>query len=159
MNKSVKVRVLLALGACVLMGAPAALASGGLPKVPSFSGTVSKKDFKVRPSSIDYGMGQAFLAGTRTGNTNKPLSWTSWTASSGRGSGLNWLDNCKPNCAAGTYHSYPVKLKVWQPATVSGHLIFTRMTVTYTGKRPPRVAHATQVWKVKHNKNVFFWST
>lgn len=154
-----KVRVLVALGLTVLLSAPSALASGGLPKIPSYSGPYSRHDFKVKPATIDYGMGQAFFAGRhRSGAHYGPLKWTSWTSNSAEGSGRNWIDNCRPNCAAGTYHSVPVDLKAWRPRTVSGHLLFTRLTVTTLGKRPPHNSHGFQVWKLSHNGQVWFWT-
>jgi hypothetical protein len=151
--RSTTVRIVVAIGPTLLLAAPVAMASGGLPKIPSYSGPYGKHDFKVRPAVIDYGMGSAFFAGR---HRSAPLSWTSWTATSGKGSGWDWLDNCKPNCAAGTFHSYPVNLKVWNPQTVNGHLIFTRMTVTFTGNRPPH--QSNHVWRVRHHGNVYFWA-
>lgn len=158
MARSTKVWVILAIGAIVLVGAPAAVASG-LPKLLNSGGPATKHDFQVRPSTILYGMPQEALAGRHHSNGNySPLDWTSWTTKYGRGSGFSWLNNCKPNCAGGKYHSYPVKLKAWRPETKSGLLIFTRLTITYTGKRPSYIKQKTQVWKVILKGHSWYWS-
>jgi hypothetical protein len=152
-----KVSILVAAGA--LVAVPAALA-GSLPTVPSYSGPVGHGDLKIRPSTIDYDMGSAFLAGSRRPNHKAgPLNWSSWTAPGGRGSGFNWLDNCKPNCASGKFHLFPVKLHFWRASRVHGHRIFTRLTVTYTGKRPAFVHHKTSTWKVVFNSGGYFYNT
>lgn len=153
-------RVSLAFGAVVLFSAPVTLASGGVPKLPDASGHLSNSQFQVKPSSILIsGDGTFYFDGhKKPHNHAAPLKWTSWTASGGLGSGFNWVNNCRPNCAAGTFHQYPVKLHVWQPKTVGGHLIFTRMTVTYTAGWPSSVPSKTDVFKVVYNSGgVYFW--
>jgi hypothetical protein len=158
MNRSVKVRVLLTTATVLLLGAPVAQASG-LPKLLNSGGPATKHDFQVRPSTILYGMPQEALAGRHHSNGNySPLDWTSWTTKDGHGSGFSWLNNCKPSCASGKYHSYPVKLKAWRAKTQSGLKIFTRLTITYTGKRPSYIKHKTQVWKVTKHGRSWYWS-
>src|SRR6202035_97882 len=130
-----KISVLVAAGALVTV--PAALGSGAaLPKLPTQIGPPGKGDLKAKPASITYsGDGSAFFAGAEMSNhRDKPLKWSSWTATGGQGSGFNWLNNCKPNCAAGTFHAFPVKLHAYRPKHLGGALIFTRIKVTYTGK-------------------------
>ena len=157
MLRSIKVRAVALAGMTVLVTASAALASA-TPTVPAASGT-SGKGLKAKPSSIIYtGDGSAFLAGARkSASHTKALTWTSWSASSGKGSGYNWLNSCKPDCASGTFHSYPVTLKVWRPKTVAGQLIFTRMTVTYTSKLPPGARKKIQIWKVRYHHKAYVW--
>jgi len=158
MLRSIKVRAVALAGMTVLVTASAALASA-TPTVPAASGTSGKKDLKAKPASIMYtGDGSAFLAGAKKSrDKTKSLTWTSWTASSGKGSGYNWLNSCKPDCASGTFHSYPVTLKVWRPKTVAGQLIFTRMTVTYTSKMPPGARKKIQIWKVRYHHKAYVW--
>jgi hypothetical protein len=154
-------RAILATAVLVGLVAPAALA-GGLPKVPTATGTPGPGFFKVKPSSITYtGDGSGFLAGHRRPHHHRaaPLKWSSWTATGASGSGDNWLDNCMPNCAAGTFHLYPVKLKLSRPRDVHGHLIFTRMRVTYTGSKPGRVKHhPREIWKVVYSSGTYSWT-
>ncbi len=49
-------------------------------------------------------------------------------------------------------------LIVFRPERVGGHLIFTRMTVTYTDDHPHSVASTTDVFKVRHRGGGFFWA-
>ncbi len=39
------------------------------------------------------------------------------------------INDCKPNCAGGTFFSYPVKVALSHPATVGGALVFTVITM------------------------------
>ncbi len=152
-----RVTLLVAVGA--LVGVPAALGSGtALPKLPTQIGPPGKGDLQAKPSSITYsGDGSAFFAGAKGSNNRaKPLTWSSWTASGGQGSGFNWLNNCKPNCAAGTFHTFAVKLDAYSPKRVGGHLIFSRIKVTYTGQMPKH-ANRTQTWKVVYQSHGYFY--
>lgn len=145
-------RISILVATAVLVAAPGALAAG-VPKVPSYSGPVHKGDFKAKPSSIVYAMG-GILQGRRKANHKAgSLHWSSWSATGGRGSGFNWVTSG----AGGKYKLYPVKLHPFHPRRVAGHLIFTRMTVTYTGAKPSH-SPKSSVWTVKHSGNDFFWN-
>jgi hypothetical protein len=118
---------------------------------------------KVKPATILYtGDGSGFFAGAKqVSKTNfGKIHWSKWTKKKAVGSGANWLNDCKPNCAKGKFHGYPVTLKLTTPKKVAGKNIFTRMTVTYTQNLP---AHAvkTTTWKVTHSTSkagtLFFW--
>lgn len=54
------------------------------------------------------------------------LHWTTWNSTEGRASGAEWLNNCRPSCARGTYHAYKATVHVYDPGR-SG--VFLRMTV------------------------------
>ena len=54
------------------------------------------------------------------------LRWTTWNATQGRAWGVNWLNNCKPNCARGTFFPKNVNVRVYRPNS-SG--IFTRLEI------------------------------
>ncbi|HZU60529.1 MAG TPA: hypothetical protein VE983_06155 [Solirubrobacteraceae bacterium] len=143
-----------------LVAAPGTLAAA-LPKVPDASGHLANSQFQIKPASIQIsGDGSFYFDGKKESHNHAaPLAWTSWTATGGRGSGFNWVNNCQPSCAQGKFHQYPVKLRVWRPEHVGGHLIFTRMTVTYTNGFPKGVPHKKDVFKVTHKKGgLFFWN-
>lgn len=115
---------------------------------------------KVRPTLIVYtGDGSGYFAGPRKlGHSNYGhLSWSNWTKTRASGSGANWVNNCKPSCAQGTYTGYPVKLQASTPKRVEGYLLFTRLKVTYTGKRPAFAHDRTQTWKLGNTKKFFYW--
>lgn len=142
-------RTSILVAMAVLVAAPGALAAG-VPKVPSYSGPVHKGDFKARPSSIVYAMGGILQGRRKANHTPGTLHWSSWSATAGRGSGFNWV------ISGGKYKLYPVKLHAYHPQRAGGHLLFTRMTVTYTGAMPSH-SPKSSVWKVEHNGNDFFW--
>lgn len=154
------IRAGVTIAAILGLAAPAALASG-LPKLPDASGHLSSRQFKVRPSTILIsGDGSFFFAGRKKpGHKAAPLNWTSWTASGGHGKGLAWLDNCKPSCAAGTFHRYPVRLHAWRPRHLGGHFIFTRLTYTYTGTIPPRSRRSYVLQVEQPSHGTFGWAT
>ncbi|MFI2410740.1 hypothetical protein [Streptomyces sp. NPDC018947] len=93
---------------------------------------------EVRPS--------AFVLACGDGNSRlTSLHWTRWDAGAAAGRGLNAVNDCVPYCAAGTFRSYPVTVRLDRPEARerdSGQQHFTRMTLTYTDGRPdgfPRV--------------------
>src|ERR1700722_4056224 len=96
-----------------------------------------------RPGLIVYfGDGAAFLAGRgRSALQTGRLRWTTWTSSDASAWGADWHnDDCRPTCVGDTFVAYPVNVHLYRPRTLGGHLVFTRMTVAYTGARPPRPA-------------------
>lgn len=156
--RSSKVAATVVTGVVVALGASSALAAG-TPAVPRYDGTPGPGDLQARPASIIYsGDGSAFLAGARKGaHRHGRLDWKSWTATGARGSGYDWLDNCRPDCAGGKFSAYPVKLHAFRPERVQGHLIFTRLRMTYTGRLPSRRSPRTQVFSVTHRNGGFYW--
>lgn len=131
-------------------------------QVPAYSGPiVPGKNPQVRPGTIIYtGDGSGLLAGRGTRSRHPQfgrLHWTSWKTSEGRAFGADWVNNCLPFCAAGTFTPYPVNIRVYRPRTLEGHRIFTRMQVTYTGKLPERVHNRVQIWKVEASHRQYFW--
>jgi hypothetical protein len=68
------------------------------------------------------------------------LTWMSWTAQQAVAAGDHELNNCTPNCAEGRFINYPAIVTLWRSEPVSGHpaeRYFTKITVRYTGPRPP----------------------
>ncbi|MEU0335121.1 hypothetical protein [Streptomyces sp. NPDC006193] len=67
------------------------------------------------------------------------LHWSQWSGTSATAVGVNMVNDCKPYCAAGTFRSYPVTVRLdgpqpWKKDPGVQH--FTRMSLTYTGARP-----------------------
>lgn len=58
------------------------------------------------------------------------VRWSSWTATSARGSGTTWYKDCKPNCAAGKIvHTPNVEITLTTPVRgASGGLVWSRIT-------------------------------
>ena len=67
------------------------------------------------------------------------LLWTSWTPELASAYGTEWENDCKPNCAQGHFHYYPVVAVLWGSATVKGHSgerRYTEATISYLKGRP-----------------------
>lgn len=70
------------------------------------------------------------------------LRWTQWKPKFAVGSGLNVLNDCRPYCAAGTFHSYPVTVRLdrpkpWQKHPGQQH--YTELHVVFTHHKPPHM--------------------
>jgi len=58
------------------------------------------------------------------------LRWDSWGPASAVGQGVEWLNNCKPDCASGTFHHHSVQVLFWRIRPVRHHaheVYFTRL--------------------------------
>lgn len=119
-----------------IAAAPAALAASSAPAArPAVSKVVivtCAGTGAVRPVRyvIACGDGADFLKG---------LTWAYWNTRA-PGSGKDVINNCKPSCVAGTFHSYPVRVLLWRVrlwANHGGKRRFTRMTLTYLRTIPP----------------------
>jgi hypothetical protein len=129
--------------------APVALTSHLTPRILTAEGaTLRYPSFQRRPFEIVYSAdGSALLAGRGSGPSRPPahlsagLKWLSWNSTEARGSGADWHDNCVPDCATGTYYRYPANMVAYRPRHLGGYLLYTRLTVTYTGARPPYPAY------------------
>jgi hypothetical protein len=138
-------------GLLLAAGASAALAA--TPTFPAFTGPPSKDNPVVKPSSIVYtGDSSEFFAGAGKTTAGK-LNWTVWNSTEGLGTGYQWTDNCKPNCAEGKFSKVPIALKAYRPKKESKYFFFTRLKVTYTGKKPGHQKSFT--WKVSYSRGNF----
>lgn len=78
------------------------------------------------------------------------LKWTSWTSVRATAVGVHELNDCTPNCAEGKFRKYPAVITFWRPEALAGHpgeKYFTRVTVSYTGPRPPMYMSYGQLLK------------
>jgi len=135
------------------IAAAASAALAATPTFPTFSGPPSKGNPVVKPSEIVYsGDGSHLFAGSSGKKVGK-IHWTVWNGTEGLGTGYNWINNCEPSCANGKYSKYPITLKAYQPKKQSKFFIFTRLKVTYTGKKPGGKQSFT--WKVSYSDGIF----
>jgi hypothetical protein len=94
----------------------------------------------VKPSSYvlacaDAGMGLEYVR------------WTSWTPAMGSGYGTFYENTCTPDCASGHLRRYPALATLWGASAVAGHpadMRYTRLTLVFTGDRPPLYAGQRQ---------------
>ena len=142
-----------AIAGLAIAAAASAAAAAPTPTFPTFAGPPAKNNPAAKPSEIVYtGDGSGFFAGAGTKKAGR-LHWTTWNHTEGHGTGYQWLNNCTPTCAAGKFSKYPVTLKASRPRQVSKYLIFTRLQVTYTGKKPGHQNMFT--WKVSYSHGMF----
>ncbi|GKQ33996.1 hypothetical protein [Streptomyces sp. A012304] len=82
----------------------------------------------------------AFLLACGDGNSRLvSLKWDHWKAGSAKATGVSVVNDCEPYCAAGTFRSYPVVVRLdepraWQkdPRTQR----YGRISLEYPGERP-----------------------
>ncbi|MFB7508928.1 hypothetical protein [Streptomyces broussonetiae] len=81
-----------------------------------------------------------FILACGDGNSRlTALRWSQWGPDGAKGVGVNWVNDCTPYCAAGTFHSYPVVIRLSGEQAWKKHPYFQRFTnlsLTYTGARP-----------------------
>ncbi|MEU9135024.1 hypothetical protein AB0D33_03470 [Streptomyces sp. NPDC048404] len=81
-----------------------------------------------------------FILACGDGNSRlASLHWSHWNQDSAVARGVNMVNDCKPYCAAGKFHSYPVVVRLdhpqpWKKNPQVQH--YTRMTLTYTQNHP-----------------------
>jgi hypothetical protein len=151
------------LGVLAALAITSTASASALPSVLADGGTVTQgKNVLVRPKQIVYtGDGSGFLAGPgKAGRRPKPtkLKWSSWTSSMALGSGDDWLNNCKPFCAAGTFSQHAVSIKLSRPRTMLRLLVFTRMTVRYTHGTNPFTHKSSATFKLVRTGSTLFWN-
>jgi hypothetical protein len=95
----------------------------------------SAERFRVRPAVLSLsGDGTAFVGGPGwKAEGRRVLSfgrivWKSFGGPKARGEGLLWLNDCTPDCAAGTFRHYPAVIRA--SSVVRRH--YTRLSVTST---------------------------
>lgn len=82
----------------------------------------------------------AFILACGDGNSRlSALDWSRWDGRSAVAKGVNLVNDCKPDCAAGTFRSYPVVVRLDHPEPWKKRPQlerFTRISLTYPGGRP-----------------------
>jgi hypothetical protein len=68
------------------------------------------------------------------------IGWSSWTGQEARGRGTALVNDCDPNCAAGTFRRYPIRLRAFRPRETGGCVpgsLFTRLAWRFPQAKPP----------------------
>jgi len=90
----------------------------------------------VRPASIVFACGDGNFYATS-------LHWSSWHAATASARGVGHENDCKPYCAAGHFHTYPLTVRLSRPVQcIHGRTEFSRIAWTYTGAHPAHTAPA-----------------
>jgi hypothetical protein len=114
-------------------GALAAGAAAAPPTIPSCGTLVAA------PRSIALVCGDANygLVG---------LTWSHWGAAAATGTGSARANDCRPRCASGHFHTYPVRATAGRLQTCKGgRREYTLLLLHYGARRPPGVG-VTDVW-------------
>ncbi|HEX8854484.1 MAG TPA: hypothetical protein VF752_02715 [Thermoleophilaceae bacterium] len=67
------------------------------------------------------------------------IVWSRWTQTEARGRGTALVNDCNPNCAGGTFRTYPVRLHAFLPRMTGGcvpHSLFTRLAWRFPESKP-----------------------
>ena len=84
---------------------------------------------QIRPST--------YVIACADGNNGlEHLHWQTW-GSTADATGTEFLNDCNPNCAEGTFYYFPATAVLWRPEPQPGHpgrLYFSRMTTIFTGQ-------------------------
>ncbi|MEU9450184.1 hypothetical protein [Streptomyces sp. NPDC048277] len=128
----------IGLGTCLLLTAAMTTASATPP-------TAAAARAVQHPVLVDCLWHQRyrptdFIVACGDGNSVlKSMHWTRWDDNAAVAQGVNWVNDCKPYCAAGTFHGYPVTIRLDRPTAWKKHANveqFTRMSLTYRDARP-----------------------
>jgi hypothetical protein len=127
--------------AAVLLPAAAipAVAAGGRPRLLRFDDTTR---FAVRPATLTFGadggvlvLGPGVSESSFRARHDGHIRWTVWSPISAHGAGTVWINQCRADCAAGHYTSYPVALQASR--VVNGR--YTRLMLSYRRGTHPTV--------------------
>ncbi|MEU2837985.1 hypothetical protein ABZ776_12955 [Streptomyces sp. NPDC007076] len=145
------------LRTAVMLCAAAALAAA-IPVPASAAGSASASvsaSAKSRPSAHAVAVdcfsqarvrpGDFLLACGDGNNRLVDIHWSHWGPASAMGTALDAVNDCQPYCAAGTFHSYPVIVRLDHPEAWQAHpeqRQFTQLHLVYTDGTP---AHTERV--------------
>ncbi|MEU8033094.1 hypothetical protein [Streptomyces sp. NPDC049099] len=131
--------VTLAAGALLTAAMTTASAS------PPAQAATNSKSQTARPVLVDCFFHRnvrpaEFILACGDGNSRlSGLHWSDWGPDGAKAVGVNWVNDCTPYCAAGTFHSYPVVIRLAGEKQWKKHPSFERYTqisLTYPGARP-----------------------
>lgn len=102
---------------------PTSMPAAKLPATPSCDSQLGGSG--VRPSGIFFGCATSADALTN-------ITWTTWTSTAANGTATHAVNNCKPDCATGTYTRFPVTVQLSEPGYLDGILVFQHIVATPT---------------------------
>jgi hypothetical protein len=112
----------------------AAAPVAGAAPLPQLATQAAEHDeeLQYRPATISYtGDGTGYVGGRTTsppGNLDRGgIHWLSWTQRSAFGKGWAWVNDCRPDCAGGSFSKHRAKVRATRPR--HGH--FTRLVIVF----------------------------
>jgi hypothetical protein len=68
------------------------------------------------------------------------ITWSSWTSTEAKGSGISIANDCEPSCAEGSDVSSKVEIRLFKPITSdSGKIVFSQIEMQYDKVQPSGV--------------------
>lgn len=126
-----------ALLAVALAAAAVTVPASGASGIPKLAGCVPGSTPSVRPRQVIVACGDANFYFTN-------LAWSAWNAKHAVAGGIAHLNDCKPYCAAGHFHTYKVVVTLTRPrACTNGAHEFTRMSWRYLLAAPAGQARSS----------------
>jgi hypothetical protein len=127
--------ILLSVVATGCASAPTRATDTAFTQLSALHTVVINCNFKqqTRPSSF-------ILTCADANDVLADLHWVSWAPAVAFATGIEQINSCTPDCAAGKFINYPVLVNLWRPEPLRGHsgiLYFSRVTRVYTNNRPP----------------------
>jgi hypothetical protein len=124
---------------------------------------VGAGNLTVRPAVVIYTVdGAGFLAGSGRSSAHPGrIHWTVWGRNQAFGYGRYWGNDCEPDCAQGTFYTYPIEVHLYRPRLLGGRLLFTRLTVRFTGNPPSYYSRSrgfTLTARYEARLRGYFWS-
>lgn len=143
-KQKLKSAVLLCAAAALAGALAPASASAGSPDEAQVVAVDCFSKGQIRPGD--------FLLACGDGNNRlTALQWSAWGRTSAVGSGLDAVNDCVPYCAAGTFRTYPVTVRLDRPEPWQSHpglQRFTRLRLIYTNDTPPRLEQRDVTYKL-----------
>ncbi len=138
---------LVVLAAALLLAPPtsAAGAAGGGHPSPAAAAQGPRVYLASNCINPRYWPTTIIVACADAGAMVRGVTWSEWTNRLANGSGYARINDCVPNCAVGTFHSYPVlvTLSAPRPCPNTGRTQFTRVTLFFSAQRPVGYAQRT----------------
>lgn len=123
------VRGLLVVVVVALVAAVSATAA----TAPGFLGckafTAPHSKLQVRPASIVAACGDGNFYFTK-------LHWSSWKLNGALAGGIAHQNTCTPNCAAGKFHTYLARIRLYEIKSCHGRIEFTKLAWTFPFAKP-----------------------
>lgn len=111
-----------------------AYALGSTSHLQVWVANCNQEQYKPARLVITCGDGGTFL---------KNLKWRHWSATKATGTGIEWVNKCTPDCAAGHYSKTRAAVTLTTPKRCrkQKHMVFDRLTMRFQGVTGP---HATE---------------
>jgi hypothetical protein len=67
----------------------------------------------------------------------RSIRWSHYGRRSASGAATGEINDCEPDCADGSMHTYPARIELTKVKRTCGRLFYTRLRIHWTGAVPP----------------------